>query len=284
MLKNSPLAKITRFKEEIERGERFSFGDNWKVFLSNLSDKNLHEAEDSLKDMLEVESLNGKRFLDVGSGSGLFSLAARRMGAEVVSFDYDPTSVWCTRELRNRYFQDDKKWNIRQGSALDKAFLSSLGQFDIVYAWGVLHHTGDLWKALEFIVPLVKSTGGNIFIAIYNDQGRKSKIWKIIKKSYCRFPTILKPLILYPASLILLGPRLLLDLLRLKPFVTFRKYYITRGMSPWQDLVDWVGGYPYEVAKAEEIFDYFRNRGFILRRLKTTTGYGNNQLVFKLQK
>ena len=284
MLKNNLLTKIPRFEEEIERGERFSFGDNWKAFLSNLSDKHLHEAESSLKDMLEVESLNGKRFLDVGSGSGLFSLAARCMGAEVVSFDYDPISVWCTRELRNRYFPDNNRWLIHQGSALDNNFLSSLGQFDIVYAWGVLHHTGDLWKAIELIVPLVKSTGGSLFIAIYNDQGRKSKIWKIIKKSYCYFPTILKPFILFPTSLILLGPRLFLDLVKFKPLVTFRKYYIRRGMSPWQDLVDWVGGYPYEVAKPEEIFDYFRNRGFILRRLKTTTGFGNNQFVFQLQK
>jgi 2-polyprenyl-6-hydroxyphenyl methylase/3-demethylubiquinone-9 3-methyltransferase len=188
----------SHFYKEVENGERFSFGDNWKAFLSILNDKKIDEAEYSLKEMLEIENLQGKRFLDVGSGTGLFSLAARRLGAEVFSFDYDPSSVWCTMELRKRYFQDDKKWIIQQGSVLDQIFLSSLGQFDIVYSWGVLHHTGDLWKAADLIVPLVKTDGGKIFIAIYNDQGRKSSVWRKVKKTYCRFPAILKPLVLYP--------------------------------------------------------------------------------------
>src|SRR5271157_2499083 len=172
--------KNSHFYKEIDNGERFSFGENWKAFLSKLNDKKIYEAEYSLKEMLEIENLQGKRLLDVGSGSGLFSLAARRLGAEVFSFDYDPSSVWCTMELRKRYFQDDEKWIIKQGSALDQLFLSSLGQFDIVYAWGVLHHTGDLWKAAELMVPLVKSNGGKFFIAIYNDEGRKSNVWRII--------------------------------------------------------------------------------------------------------
>jgi SAM-dependent methyltransferase len=278
------FTKTSGFHKEIEDGERFSFGDNWKAFLLHLNDHKITEAEYSLKEMLEVESLQGKLFLDVGSGSGLFSLAARRMGAEVFSFDYDPTSVWCTKELRKRYFPGDPKWVVQQGSALDKAFLSSLGQFDIVYAWGVLHHTGDLWKAAELIVPLVKSNGGKIFIAIYNNQGRKSDLWAIIKRTYCLLPTIFKPLVLYPVGLILLGPGIIKDFIRLQPFQTLRKYDLTRGMSPWRDVVDWVGGYPYEVARPEEIFDFFRPRGFLLCRLKTTTGFGNNQFVFELPK
>jgi 2-polyprenyl-3-methyl-5-hydroxy-6-metoxy-1,4-benzoquinol methylase len=280
---NEMIITTSQFYKETEDGERFSFGDNWKAFLLSLNDKKIEEAENSLKEMLEIENLQGKRFLDVGSGSGLFSLAARRLGAEVFSFDYDPSSVWCTMELRKRYFQGDKKWIIQQGSALDQPFLSALGKFDIVYSWGVLHHTGDLWTAAELIVPLVKADGGKIFIAIYNDQGRKSKAWRVVKKTYCQLPVILKPLVLYPVGLIILGPGILRDFIKLKPFDTLRKYYLRRGMSPWRDIVDWVGGYPYEVAKPEEVFDFFRNRGCALCRLKTMTGFGNNQFVFELK-
>ena len=89
--------------QEVSEGERFAFGDNWARFLRLLSDERINQAEESLKQMLEVDNLNGKSFLDIGSGSGLFSLAARRLGAKTFSFDYDPQSVACTRELKRRY-------------------------------------------------------------------------------------------------------------------------------------------------------------------------------------
>ena len=93
---------------EVARGERFEFGKNWGRFLAVLNDERISEAEASLKSMLKVEGLTGKSFLDIGSGSGLFSLAARRLGARVHSFDYDPQSVACTAELKRRYFEGDE--------------------------------------------------------------------------------------------------------------------------------------------------------------------------------
>src|SRR5262245_61307524 len=105
-------------KEQLLKGERFAFGENWRAFLSKLNEGRIVDAEESLKTRLEVDSLAGKAFVDVGSGSGLFSLAARRLGATVHSFDYDPTSVECTRELRRRYFPTDPYWKVEQGSAL----------------------------------------------------------------------------------------------------------------------------------------------------------------------
>lgn len=127
---------VDNHKTEILNGERFEFGANWSRFISVLNDERIARAEKSLCEFLGVVNLTGKRFLDAGSGSGLFSLAARRLGAEVHSFDYDPQSVACTRELKNRYFPKDEAWVIEDASVLDQDYLSRLGQFDVVYSWG----------------------------------------------------------------------------------------------------------------------------------------------------
>ncbi|WP_052467143.1 class I SAM-dependent methyltransferase [Psychroserpens damuponensis] len=125
--------------------------------------------------MLGVNDLSGKRFLDVGSGSGLSSLVARKMGAEVFSFDYDEQSVECTKYLKQKYFKDDMLWSIEQGSALNEDYMKTLREFDIVYSWCVLHHTGDMIKALANVDSNVKKDG-TLCIAIYNNQGNRSKI------------------------------------------------------------------------------------------------------------
>ena len=272
---------MNQHQSEIEQGQRFQFGDNWRRFLEVLDDDRIAIAEKSLQQMLDVESLQGKTFLDAGSGSGLFSLAARRLGAKVHSFDYDPQSVACTAELKQRYFADDTQWVVEEGSVLDKDYLARLGQFDVVYSWGVLHHTGAMWQALGNIATRAAG-GGQIFIAIYNDQGRASKIWKAIKKSYNRTPTVLRWTILWPVMLRLWGPTMLRDLLSGKPLATWDNYKKNgRGMTPWRDVVDWVGGYPFEVATPEEIFEFYRDRDFLLKELKTCAGgHGCNEFVF----
>jgi 2-polyprenyl-3-methyl-5-hydroxy-6-metoxy-1,4-benzoquinol methylase len=123
----------------------------------------------------------------VGCGSGLFSLAARQMGARVLSFDYDPQSVECARELRKRFFPDDPDWDIRQGSALDADFLGGLGTFDLVYSWGVLHHTGDMWRALAQM-PRLLTERGLLVVSLYNECGLRSRFWRGVKRFYCRSP------------------------------------------------------------------------------------------------
>src|SRR5438105_4018862 len=147
---------MTQHAAEVAAGERFTFGENWAAFLAVLDESRIAAAENSLREMLETSDLKNKTFLDIGSGSGLFSLAARRLGATVRSFDYDPASVACTRELKTRYFLKDEDWTVGTGSVLDADYIKALPKFDVVYSWGVLHHTGQMWLALEHAGTLVK--------------------------------------------------------------------------------------------------------------------------------
>ena len=268
---------------EVARGERFKFGKNWQGFLSTLDDERITRAEDSLRDMLDVGTLEGRSFVDVGSGSGLFSLAARRLGARVHSFDYDPEAVACTEELRQQYFPDDAQWQVESGSALDRKYLTSLGKFDVVYSWGVLHHTGDMWRALGNVAPMV-ADNGKLMIAIYNDQGAVSRRWTALKRLYNKSCGPLKFLLVLGVGFYQEARTCLSRLVRLRnplPFGEWREYKKRRGMSRWHDLVDWVGGYPFEVAKPDEILDFYRRRGFELERLRTCRGsQGCNEFVF----
>lgn len=259
-------------------GKRFEFGKNWKNFLNVLSDERVAEAAKSLEEALEVDGLEGKTFLDIGSGSGLFSLAARMLGAKVHSFDYDQRSVWCANELKGHYFKKDARWTIEQGSVLDEEYLAGLGAFDVVYAWGCLHHTGDMWKALENVDVCVKP-GGKLFISIYNDQGRLSSWWEKIKKLYVHSRSS-RVFILFLVFFRFWLPPALRDLAKGKPFHTWREYR-KRGMSPLHDAIDWAGGYPFEVSKPERIFHFYKAKGYALSRLKTCGGkHGCNEYVF----
>lgn len=285
MSENGPVSSTEDthdFNAEVASGRRFEFGKNWHRFLSVLDDDRIAEAERSLRGMLGLETLAGKSFLDIGSGSGLFSLAAMRLGAERVhSFDYDPQSVACTRELKRRYFPGAENWTIERASVLDPHYLTSLGQWDIVYSWGVLHHTGAMWKALESVAPLPR-TGGVLYISIYNDQGPFSRVWRTVKVLYNKgsMGKWLISAFFIPYFIVRV---FVLDILlrRTNPIKGYREYRKSRGMSRWHDWVDWLGGYPFEVARPDAIFDLYHQRGFSLERLKTNKGdLGCNEYVF----
>ena len=155
---------------------------------------------------------------------------------------------------------------------LDSAYLNVLGKFDVVYSWGVLHHTGCMWSALANVAPLV-APSGKLFVAIYNDQGWISKYWTVVKKNYN------KGLSRKTLLTIIHAPYLVLARWLVRTFSG--KGDLERGMSYWRDMEDWLGGYPFEVAKSEQILSFYKRRGFQLQKLKTSGGRcGCNEYVF----
>lgn len=268
-------------QSEDKASPRFPFGGNWIRFLSVLNEERIHSAVSSLREMLGDYDLRNRDFLDIGSGSGLSSLAARKLGARVVSFDSDPDSVACTLELKQRYFPEDEAWIVERGSVLDEKYLNLIGTFDVVYSWGVLHHTGAMREAMEMVlIPL--RAGGRLAVALYNDQGWVSRFWKGWKKIYNSAPWPVRQLILWLSLLRLWGPVTIRDVLRGHPFQTWRTYGKERGMSPWHDLVDWVGGYPFETATPEEVVFFYEQRGLKLIQIKTCgRGRGCNEFLFE---
>ena len=260
---------------------RFGFGRNWQNFLSVVDDARIVAAETSVRELLGVSTLEGKTFLDIGCGSGLFSLAAARLGAaRVHSFDYDTDSVGATLALSQRTAPPGVAWTIERGDVLSEDYLASLGKFDVVYSWGVLHHTGNLHAALENAARPV-APGGQLAIAIYNDQGLRSRAWTQVKRLYNQGP-LGRALVVGAFFPYFAGRGAAYDLVQAQnPVRRYWEYGKSRGMSVFHDWIDWLGGYPFEVAKPEEIFELFKARGFALERLRTNNGMGCNEFVFR---
>ena len=263
----------------MENEKRFEFGKNWKNFLKNLSPDKIARAKSSLENLIGKESLKDKTFLDIGSGSGLFSLSAYNLGAKVKSFDYDEFSVEATNYTKNKFASNDLNWSVERGDVLDDQYIESLGQYDIVYSWGVLHHTGSMYEALANAAKCVNDKG-TLVVAIYNTQ-IQTPIWKNIKKFYVKSPKFIKLLMNYIFTVYTFVGLFIVDLLRLRNPIT-RHTELRRGMNFYTDVVDWIGGYPFETAKPEEIVLFYKERGFVLENMVTVGGnQGCNEFVFK---
>lgn len=252
--------------------ERFAFGRNWAAYLRHLNPDRIDAARQSLQQLLDVERLDGKHFLDAGCGSGVFSLAAAALGAKVHSFDYDTDSVRCTAQLRETYAAASADWRVEQGSVLDESYLRSMGPFDVIYSWGVLHHTGHLAKAMENIM-LPLRPGGILCVALYNDQGWISGYWRAVKKLYTRF-RFARPLLAAFHAPYLLAARFLARRLR-------GEQLSGRGMSLYHDMIDWLGGYPFETSRPDDVLSFYEKRGLQCRRVQACgRRHGCNEFVF----
>ena len=249
---------------------RFEFGDNWLKFVTSLKDEQIAEAQKSLQRLLGRTDLSGLSFLDIGSGSGLSSLVARKLGARVTAFDFDPQSVASTQSLHDKYFPGDGNWTVEQGSILDAALTRRLGTFDIVYSWGVLHHTGAMWPALEQAASMV-APGGILAIALY----RKTPLcvaWHFEKRIYTAAPRAVQAIIrgIYKAAY-LTG----IAATGRSPGAYIRDYKSARGMNWHRDVHDWLGGYPYESASPEEVRTHLSLLGFTaIRFFERPAGLG----------
>jgi 16S rRNA G966 N2-methylase RsmD len=258
---------------------RFGFGKNWAEFVEKRLNEGTTDASRlHLADMLRTDDLRGMTFLDIGCGSGIHSLAALRMGAElVVSFDYDLDSVSTTQRVRE-HAKSPTNWQVMQGSVLDKTFMRSLPKADVVYSWGVLHHTGDMWSAIRnSVIPL--KANGVYYIALYSSDNYVDPppaYWMEVKKRYNLAGERTKR---WMEWRYMLRFHFLPELRAGRnPFELIRRYG-ARGMTYWTDVKDWLGGWPMEFAGFAETQAFCRSEaGLTLANVRT--GEGCTEYVF----
>jgi len=240
------------------REHRFEFGANWLDFARHLRIEQIAKAEQSLCGLLGCDTLAGRRFLDIGSGSGLFSLAARRLGARVHSFDFDASSVECTTHLRDLYCPGADGWTVEHGSILDGNYVRTLGTFDVVYSWGVLHHTGSMDAALGAAARLVSPFGLFAF-ALYH-RTLMCGFWRWEKRWYAGASSEAqrRARAIYIA---LLRARFIFSGRDFEAYVA--GYENGRGMDFNHDVHDWMGGFPYESIGGPEVDAIMRRLGCV---------------------
>ncbi len=263
--------------------QRFGFGKNWAEYIEkNFSEERIKIAKDRLLNFLKLQDLKGYSFLDIGCGSGIHSLAAYQAGAErITGFDYDADSVKTSEKLRD-FVGSPQNWKISQGSVLDKKFVDNCSPADIVYSWGVLHHTGNMWQAIENAASRMKDDGV-LFIALYTSDvyiDPPPQYWLEQKQQYNRLGKVGKKFMEWKYAL-----RIGIGELRNghNPFTYILGYQNSRGMSFWTDIKDWLGGWPMEFAGIKET-KTFCSEKLGLELLHINAGEANTEYLFRKKK
>jgi 2-polyprenyl-6-hydroxyphenyl methylase/3-demethylubiquinone-9 3-methyltransferase len=253
----------------------FDFGANWRAFSADRMDaERVRAAVESLTALVGSDEIKGKSFLDVGCGSGLFSIAASSAGARTVrAFDVNATAVATSQRNAQTFLPSGAPVpDFREGSILSQDFLQEVGQHDVVYAWGSLHHTGAMWQAIRNAAALV-APNGLLVLAIYNAHW-SSGFWKVVKRTYNVSPGFVRRLMNGIFGAAMYGA--VWAVARENPMKK------ERGMDFWYDVVDWLGGYPFEVASAQQIRDFLQPLGFEMKHLTAPrVPTGCNEFVFQ---
>lgn len=265
----------------------FEFGQNWSEYSSLISEERINNAEKSLETLIGSKFIKGNSFLDIGCGSGLFALAALNLGAsKVLCTDIDPLSVRTAQNTLER-FSKSPSFESKVISVFDLS-PDALGLFDVVYSWGVLHHTGSMYEAIESASRMT-ARDGVFVIALY----RKTPfcgMWKVIKRFYTASPKFLQKIVFYFYAILSITSKLLCGINVISYIKDYKK---KRGMSFSHDIHDWLGGYPYESISPEECKGFLEQIGFklisqntytpktIFRTLVQIMGSGCDEYVFR---
>lgn len=256
----------------------FDFGQNWKEFSEHALDPARYaQAQTHFAELMQGIPLAGANFLDIGFGQGLSLLCAARAGARIHGLDINPKC----REVFNFNARQLESVvpdaNVAIGSILDGEPLAAVREwapkgFDVVHSWGVLHHTGAMWQAIENAAALVRP-GGYFVLAIYNRHWT-SPAWTLIKRTYVASPKPLQKLL----------TAIFVPVIYIAKSVTTRRnpLRMERGMDFYYNVVDWIGGYPYEYASHEEIEQFVVGKGFACTRfIPAVVPIGCNEFVFR---
>lgn len=262
----------------------FAFGRNWQDYARKIDEQRITQAISDLQRLSGLERFDGLSFLDIGCGSGLHSLAAIRMGAKrVAGVDIDADSVAASRDTLARFAPDaDARFDVV--SVFDMT-PETYGDFDLVYSWGVLHHTGDMYRAISTAATLVQP-GGIFMLALYK-RTPFCGMWRVIKRWYSgASPTAQRR-----ARTVYIGLSRILRKMKGQNLDDYiRDYGKRRGMDFYNDVHDWMGGYPYESISPEACRSYLDGIGFRLqheivqtpgRYLPGTMGSGCDEYTFR---
>jgi 2-polyprenyl-6-hydroxyphenyl methylase/3-demethylubiquinone-9 3-methyltransferase len=251
-----------------EVSAHYEFGDNWRAFAENLTPVAVDQAVEGMRQLVREDEIVGRDVLDIGCGSGLHALAALRLGAaSVTAIDIDPNSVATAQDVLRRYAEPGARWSVAVKSVFE---IEDMAEFPVVYSWGVLHHTGDMYDAIRRAAARVAS-GGHLYLALYR-KTPMCRLWRFEKWLYTNAPRVGR-MVLETGYMTSFRFAMMLKGRDFQDYVS--AYGKNRGMAWRTDVRDWLGGYPYESITEDEMLRFAAELGLApVRRFCRKPGFG----------